>query len=44
MFSNSNYNSAKYLISRNYYIQVNKTWYYINVYSGHEIQYKETQK
>jgi hypothetical protein len=33
MFSNSNSNSAvsvKYLISRNYYIQINKTWYYIN--------------
>jgi hypothetical protein len=25
--------SVKYLISRNYYIQINKTWYYINVYT-----------
>ena len=35
-FSNSNSDSAvsvKYLISRNYYIQINKTWYYINVYT-----------
>jgi hypothetical protein len=26
--------SVKYLISRNYYIQINKTWYYINVYTA----------
>ena len=25
--------SVKYSISRNYYIQINKTWYYINVYT-----------
>ena len=25
--------SVKYLISRNYYIQINKTWYYLNVYT-----------
>jgi hypothetical protein len=25
--------SVKYLISHNYYIQINKTWYYINVYT-----------
>ena len=25
--------SVKYLISCNYYIQINKTWYYINVYT-----------
>jgi predicted nuclease of restriction endonuclease-like (RecB) superfamily len=35
-FSNSNSDSAvsvKYLISRNYDIQISKTWYYINVYT-----------
>jgi hypothetical protein len=25
--------SVQYLISHNYYIQINKTWYYINVYT-----------
>jgi len=36
IFSNSNSNSAvsvKYLIRPNYYMQIKKTWYYINVYT-----------
>jgi len=36
IFSNSNSNSVvsvKYLIRPNYYMQIKKTWYYINVYT-----------